>query len=298
MNISKFRGDLSTPHSSMRWLGAVFALALAGCTSPYSFAPTPANATATIQPQSEPATPVGFYINNYAHASVRFSSTVSCGINPLDTKSGTLRSQQSLWNGGFWTGCLLGVNPGYVTIHVGTQPQQCNFVIQENSSGWFNSVGSSCQVMFLPSGPFKRGREGGQMFYNLIYGGPGTQTNVTAPMQRALKPHSGKLDGPNILVENQSSSTIHYATTVDGNCQPWNPANGTVDAGGYQMMRGQLRYECGARISFGPGAAAAGGGPQTCILHWVGDLFLLQQGDSTDCDFSEDADGITFHYRL
>ena len=96
------------------------------------------------------------------------------------------------------------------------------------------------------------------------------------------------------MVENQWSSTIQFATTVDADCQPWIPANGTVEAGGYTMMNGQPRYHCGAQISFGP---ASDEGAQACILHWSGDLFLLQQGDSTDCDFSEDADGITFYYR-
>ena len=279
--------------STFPWLGAALALALAGCTSPFSFAPSPANATATIQPKNVEAIPVGFYIDNYTYASVRFSSTVSCGSNPLDIKSGTLTSQQSLWVGGFWSGCLLGINPGYVTIYVGSRSQQCSFVIRDNSSGWFTSVGSSCQVMFLPHGPFKRGREGGQMFYNLIYGGSG----AAAPLHKILKPLSRKSDGPNILVENQWSSTINYATTVDGNCQPWNPSNGTVASGGHAMMHGGTRFECGAQVSFGPAASTVGDGTQACILHWAGGLFLLQQGASTDCDFSVDAGGITFYYR-
>jgi hypothetical protein len=151
--------------------------------------------------------------------------------------------------------------------------------------------------MFLPKGPFKSGREGGQMFYNLIYGGSGSKTNPTV-FHKTLKQLSGKSDGPNILVDNQWSSPIHYSTTVDGNCQPWIPAKGTVAAGSHQMMNGQPRFECGAQISFGPATtAAAAGGAQACILHWAGDLFLLQQGASTDCDFSVNAGGITFYYR-
>jgi hypothetical protein len=63
------------------------------------------------------------------------------------------------------------------------------------------------------------------------------------------------------------------------------------------MMNGQPRYACGAQISFGPASTAAAGGAQACILHWAGDLFLLQQGASTACYFSVDAAGITFYYR-
>jgi hypothetical protein len=197
MNISKFRGDLSPQRPVRACHGAALALALAGCASPLSFTPpqanaaaSQANALATIQPQGGAMIPVGFYLDNYTNASVPFYSTVSCGMNPLDVKRGMLTSQQSLWIGGFWSGCLLGINPGYVTIHVGLQSQQCSFVIQANESGWFKSVGSDCQVMFLPKGPFKRGRDGGQMFQNLIYGGSAGRSNSTAPLaaSRALRP--------------------------------------------------------------------------------------------------------------
>lgn len=126
-----------------------------------------------LKPLPEHFVPIGFFIDNYSTAAASFTSAASCGNNPLDTKKGTLSPQQSLWDGGFFSGCLLGVNAGSVTVTVGNKADgSCSFIIQETPSGWFTSQGSQCAPMLMPGGGKQHGRMGGGMLWHLIFGGP------------------------------------------------------------------------------------------------------------------------------
>lgn len=111
--------------------------------------------------------PVSFYLDNTTGGTVPFTSSSSCGTNPLDTQSGTLSPNQSLFDGGFFSGCLVGSGSGdgTVTIDVGSGAGECSFTIQVNGLAQFSAVGNGCTVMDIQNDQ----RDKGGLYTHLIY---------------------------------------------------------------------------------------------------------------------------------
>lgn len=129
-------------------------------------APTPIIPAAVASPEII-VIPVGFYLDNAGGNFVPFSSSASCGGNPLDLQSGTLGPNESLWDGGFFSGCLVGAGSGNgtVTIYVGEDSNQCSFAIQVVNIPTFTASGGACAIMQLPNVERKQG----SFYYHLIY---------------------------------------------------------------------------------------------------------------------------------